>query len=209
MNRLLTPRLVGLVTLILLAVLVIPWILSGPPPERPDLVKRVAEAAAKARQPLLGAESGAPLAQGAVFAPSTPVFAVDGAPSVAPERLSEPGLGQPLDLPPPAAANPVEPAPVLLPRADQAAVVVTPRPVAASQWMVQVATLGSSVNVEHLRERLRRRGFKVSVQPLRQGARTVYRVRVGPYPDRVAARDAQATVNRLFRVKSLLRKSDS
>ena len=75
--------------------------------------------------------------------------------------------------------------------------------------MVQVATLGSSVNVENLRRRLRRRGFEVSVQPLQRDARTVYRVRVGPYPDRAAARDAQATVNRLFRVKSLLRKSDS
>ena len=206
MNRLLTHRLVGMVTLILLAVLVIPWILSGPPPERPDLVKRVADAAAKARQPLPGIEPGALPAQGAALAPSTPSLAADGALSTAPLPLSESGLGAPPDLPPPTAAlQPVESPP----RIDQTSAAVTPGPAGASQWMVQVATLGSSVNVGNLRRRLRRRGFEVSVQPLQRDARTVYRVRVGPYPDRAAARDAQATVNRLFRVKSLLRKSDS
>ena len=214
MNRLLKYRLVGATTLMLLAVLLIPWILDGPPPQRPDLVKRVADAAAKARQSLPGAESGRPTPGGSVFAPlavaerPAPSVGLDGEPAPLPELGAVAAARS--------AAAPVSDSTVLdlaavAPRSDRQ----TPgseqsalQAQAAVRWVVQVATLGSRLNVDNLRQRLSQRGFTVSVQPLRQGARTVYRVRVGPYPDRAAARDAQATVNRLFRVKSVLKRAE-
>lgn len=199
MNRLLKYRLVGATTLMLLAVLLIPWILDGPPPQRPDLVKRVADAAAKARQPLPMTESGRVTADDSVFEP----LAIT-------ERLA-PGIeldGASAPLPDSTRSDLTAPAP-RPDRAGQRSEPAAPQAQTAERWVVQVATLGSPVNVDNLRQRLSQRGFTVSVQPLQQGARTVYRVRVGPYPDRATAREAQATVNRLFRVKSLLRKSSS
>jgi len=58
-------------------------------------------------------------------------------------------------------------------------------------WAVQLGVFASRENAERLAMEVRVKGFKVSVAPLMSGSRKLYRVRVGPTADRTAAQELQ------------------
>lgn len=162
-------RLVGAIILVLLAVLVLPALLTGP------------------RQPEPQAEPAAP----------TPVRSVDldlgGArPDAAVEVTA---LDEPAHVPPPAA---VREAPTGLPGGSEPAAGIEPPPVpvaapppatepvrqaaspAGSGWAVQVAALSSRDAAMKSVADLQRRGYTAFILEYRNGGRVLYRVRVGP-----------------------------
>jgi cell division septation protein DedD len=60
-----------------------------------------------------------------------------------------------------------------------------------SGWGVQLGVFASRENAERLALDVRVKGFKASVSPVTSGSRKLYKVRVGPTPDRAAAQELQ------------------
>lgn len=58
-------------------------------------------------------------------------------------------------------------------------------------WGVQLGVFASRENAERLALEVRVKGFKASVSPVSSGGRKLYRVRVGPAPDRSGAQELQ------------------
>jgi DedD protein len=58
-------------------------------------------------------------------------------------------------------------------------------------WFVQLGVFASRENAERLAVEVRNKGFKTSVSPVTSAKRKLYRVRVGPAPDRAAAQELQ------------------
>lgn len=70
----------------------------------------------------------------------------------------------------------------------------TPAPAASESggWGVQLGVFASKENAERLVLDVRTKGFKAAVSPVTSGKRKLYRVRVGPTPDKSAAQDLQS-----------------
>jgi DedD protein len=70
---------------------------------------------------------------------------------------------------------------------------VTPNtaPTSESGWGVQLGVFASHENAERLALEVRVKGFKASVSPVTSHGRKLFRVRVGPTPDRSAAQELQ------------------
>jgi cell division protein FtsN len=70
-----------------------------------------------------------------------------------------------------------------------------PRPLparpAAEQWWLQVAALKNANDADALRAKLMLLNFGTVVEPTKKDDTTLYRVRVGPYPNQAAAETAQ------------------
>ena len=61
-----------------------------------------------------------------------------------------------------------------------------------SGWMVQLGVFASRENAERLAGQVRTRGLRASVSESGASGRRLFRVRVGPAPDRAAAQEMQA-----------------
>ena len=66
-------------------------------------------------------------------------------------------------------------------------------------WGVQLGVFASHENAERLALEVRVKGFKASVSPVSSGGRKLYRVRVGPAPDRSAAQELQGKLKAAVR----------
>lgn len=181
-------RLTGAVILVALVVLLVPELLSGPGLKRATTV-----ATASAGPPLrsytveLGDETHAHRAAGATAASPAAVMA-------APSAAAAPSTPQPVRPPPPqqapALADAASPAP---PVSDAAAAASRPQPAAAppatpgSDWMIQLGSFASRANAERLVRELKARGYAAFLTESANGARKLYRVRVGPASDRATA----------------------
>ena len=73
-----------------------------------------------------------------------------------------------------------------------AAAARTEAPKATGGWAVQLGVFASHENAERLALEVRVKGFRASVSPVTSGGRKLYRVRVGPTADRNAAQELQA-----------------
>jgi DedD protein len=102
----------------------------------------------------------------------------------------------------PKVAAPKAEAPTAAPvqRAPAASVAPTSAPAPGGHpggWAVQLGSFASQATAQHLVKDLRAKGHEAFVMPVKSGNATLYRVRVGPLPDREAAAAA------LQKVKSL------
>ena len=103
-----------------------------------------------------------------------------------------------------AAANAAAPAATNAPAATAAppaaATQPTPKPappppaVARGAWAVQVGAFGSTAAADKVVNELRSAGFRAYVSPVQRGGKTLYRVRVGPEPERPRADALAATL---------------
>ena len=164
-------RLTGAAILVVVAVLLIPELLTGP--------KLSSDKPAEMSLPAAAAGDGAPLRSydihiGDSANPSSSVVREPPAeaPSVATQALQPP------------MARAVVPAPAKSP-------VVTANDTSApsqkSGFAVQIGSFASRDSAERLAADLRRSRFSPYVSAVRTGARELYRVRVGPVADRLAA----------------------
>jgi DedD protein len=169
-------RLTGAVILVLIAVLLVPELLTGPDsPPAPDVAEPGISDASGMRSYEIDISdapppTAAPLPPSARVAAPAPV--VESAPPPAPS------------LPPPSASPPV---PVT--RAAPVARSPAPAPATEGRLVVQVGSFSSRPAADKLASDLRRRSFPAAVSSVKASGRTMYRVRVGPVADRAAANE--------------------
>jgi len=202
-------RLTGAVILILLAVLLVPELLTGPkaPPPGP-----VSSALSPAQS------EGAPLRSYDIDLSDAP----DASPPAAP--VPTPAAPTPKAAPSAAAANPrtaavtpgtaASPQPAAPPAADAMRADAGPAMAAAAAaatapalrgFAVQVGSFASRDSADRLAADLDRRRFETFVSPVRSGGRQLYRVRVGPVADRTAAQTLQGRLKATGQKGSVVR----
>ncbi len=185
---------IGAGVLILALVVVGPMILDGgpsqpvevsPPPgqrgdelrthtfhlDKPEAVEPAGSAAAVPATGGAEVPAETPQKQTGIGAGRAQLPAVAAAPAPAPRVSAPPVSAQPVPAVRTAKAGEGEPAGAQKDSQD---------------WVVQVGTFGQKGNADRLSARLRDQGFEAFVSPTRSGARTLYRVRVGPAGSREA-----------------------
>ncbi|MFL6605906.1 MAG: SPOR domain-containing protein [Steroidobacteraceae bacterium] len=105
--------------------------------------------------------------------------------SAAPPRSEPPKPVRAAALEKPAKAHPAATA------SNAASASESPPGSPAQSWAVQLGVFASRENAERLALEVRAKGFKVSVSPVTGGSRKLFKVRVGPTPDRAAAQELQ------------------
>jgi DedD protein len=219
MDRRVKERLVGASILVVVIVLVVPELLSGPAPapaaERPANIARLAASApepvrnitvdlatSKAPAPEPSSD-GAGETQSAAAASTAAASAAGGDAS-----------GETAAAPPPAATVPPAGPPANTQRAASSARLETAapaptnataaRPAAEGTWAVQLGSFASRANADKLMRQLKSQGFSVYV--VSGGARSSlrYRVRVGPMADRGAATQTVAKLKALGHIASFV-----
>jgi cell division septation protein DedD len=206
-------RLTGAVILVLIAVLLLPELLTG----SGGVASRSATGSSATRD-AAGESAGAPLQtlqidlSGSARAPAgspsaaLPETPEDAEPPPGPVQLPVPEVSQP-----PAEATPQapvsEPVPVPEPAQQPARATVVPEAVpatpaaapapGATRYFVQVGTFATRERAEAAQKDLARRGFEVIINETTSGARQFHRVRVGPVADRAAAVELEARLRPL------------
>ncbi len=71
-------------------------------------------------------------------------------------------------------------------------------------FVVQLGSFGSRDNADRLVRDMSAKGFKAFVAPIRSGGRDLYRVRVGPTPDRASAEALAADLKRIGQSGSIV-----
>jgi DedD protein len=192
MDRRVKERLIGASILVVLIVLVVPELLSGPKP-----------ATSPSPQPMLPAASASE--------PNRTVL-VDLSTSK-PAAASE--AEQPTNQPPPAAPAAAAPAPDPAPSAESpqpkpmrapAVESVAPPPISSVRgaWSVQLGSFASRANAENLSRQVKGEGFSAFVLEGGTGKSARYRVRVGPLPDRESAERVAGKLKSLKHDSSLV-----
>jgi DedD protein len=187
-------RLVGAIMFVVLIVLLVPEILSGPHHPVPSVSG--------------GPTGEAPLRTytidlGNPVKPSSPPSA-DAKPPALPRppaegtAVSVSGPSVPATLP----AVPVtvaQPAPSAKPAptgAAPAAAASTPAADGKEAWGAQLGSFSNAQNAERLAQNLRSKGYHAFVSPTGTGSHVLHRVRVGPEPTRAAAQTLIARLKR-------------
>jgi cell division septation protein DedD len=209
MEEPLKARLIGASILVLLAVVLVPELLSGPK----NSTTGGAGAGGARNTRTVTIDLGGAVAEGARLQPSTdtssapvttPSLPTVDSPATPPEA---PDASPPDDTPParadtpPArvtppvpetkvAARPAEkPAATPRPEPETRPAAVEPPPVAATKnaFSVQVGAFGAEATARKLVAELKADGLPAYIAPLSRSGKTLHRVRVGPVPDRAAA----------------------
>lgn len=175
-------RLTGAIILVLLAVIVIPELLTGE------------------RNPQAAAASGAAAPGSAAPLRSYDIDLTDAAmapapqPAAAPQAAAAPPLRSAAASQPPATgakppgASAAAPTPAPTPTAAAARAPTLRATTAASgEFFVQLGSFAARDSAERLAAEVRRKGFAVKVSATRSGQQTLHRVRVGPVGERPAA----------------------
>ena len=191
MEDALKARLIGATVLVVLAVLLIPELLSGRKPAEPVTAQAGAGRGTRTFTIELDGASGSPVATQVARSP---------APTTAPAPLPPPGseaaqvageASAPATVPQPtpAAAAPAtapeaRPEGVASPAPEPAPVQVIP---ARGGWAVQVGAFGSAEAANKLVSQLQSADFAAYVAPVSRSGKTLHRVRVGPVTERAGA----------------------
>jgi len=202
MDDALKARLIGATVLVVLAVLLIPELLSGRKQESPAAVPEAATARGTRTFTieLAGGPQGstvsetppaarnAPLPVPPTTEAATPPASVAAQPGTAEPAAPVPEAAQPVRVA--QAANP-EPSPTAAPTArstvPEPAPAPTPTIPGRGGWAVQVGAFGSAASAAKLVNQLHEAGYKAYVSPVSRSGKTLHRVRVGPEGDKAGA----------------------
>jgi DedD protein len=207
MDRRVKERLVGASILLLLIVLIVPELLSGPAPapatsrlpaSPPEPVRSVTLDLKTSKAQNMSPALDAAAAAGPAASSAEPSAGVS---SAGVSSAGEPSTGAGANPSPEThTAAPVENAP---PRPTSVATSGKPAN-SGHAWAVQLGSFASHQNADKLARKLKAQGFAVYVAPGGSGASLRYRVRVGPMADRDAATQTAAKLKSLGEVASLV-----
>lgn len=175
MERALKERIIGAAVLVVVAVLVVPVFLDGPPDGGQVVSERV---------PLPGQSNQETKTQILELDRKDPVPANGG--QVQPVAAAASAESKPV-------ARPVmQPVPEPVPEpVSEAPVEKKPEPVVVASstgmWAVQLGSFGSQENAERLAAELRKQGFAAFLSQLSTSSGQLHRVRIGPQKDRQSA----------------------
>ncbi len=173
MDNQLKHRLTGATILVLLIVLLVPEMLSGP---QPTATPAMLPAGARTEDvPIRSFDINVSEREPA------PVQAPDSA-SAAPTPAAEPASQPPAQAPAPAVAPASTTASTPSPRPA----VAPPRGGMTGTYFVQLGSFSARGSATSLATKLKSAGFSATVTPVTAGGRTLHRVRVGPVGDRAA-----------------------
>jgi len=196
MDFLLKQRLVGAVVLVALGVIFIPMLLEGPNSELVPEMEPLPELTGQRSSMELGdfpdagdvpVEADVAVVQADIAVPPNPGDELRSQPNETAEveiAAPEPKV-EPLPVPPKPATTP-EPAKPAGPLGN---------------WVVQMGSFSSEQNALRLRDKLRKAGFVTQVEKVRVDAKSLYRVRVGPYLERAEADRDQAKLDKQLNLK--------
>ncbi len=148
------------------------------------------------------AEPAASVAPPAAPAPPTKPASPASTPLVV-----EPVLRQDTRMPRPAPRiNTVQAEEKPAPRSTEVAAATRPQraPAASESWVVRVGAFSDRTNAEGISQRLSDGGFTPASAPINVNGKTMIRVWVGPYPDRVAATRAKSEIARIFKINGFV-----
>jgi len=182
MDKALKERLLGATILVVIVVLLVPALLSGPrdlsveesapAPGLRTVEIQIGEAAPEAEAPPADPaveDEVTPLAE-------TPAPATDPAPPAAEPSRPDDTVAAPRASPPPVTQHEPEPEPAVAPPAPQ-----------GSGFAVQVAALSKREAARELVDSLKEQGYRAFVMEYRADGKLFFRVRVGPEPSRESA----------------------
>jgi DedD protein len=208
MDRRVKERLVGASILVVLIVLIVPELLSGPAPgpvtprlpvSAPQPVRNVTVDLATNKAP-----APEPAAEAAAASSAQPpaTGSADAASAVAEPTPASSAAAASAPAAPPA---PVPSAPLETTAPSPTSAATAAKPAAAGHnWAVQLGSFASHANADKLVRKLKAQGFSVYVLAGGSGASQRYRVRVGPMADRGAATQSAARLKSLGHVGSLV-----
>jgi DedD protein len=179
MDRRVKERLVGASILVVLVILIVPELLSGPAPPAPaqTLPARAPEPIRNVTVDLRTSQAPAPDLDTAAASSAQPPGTQEQAASAA--AAAGPNAGLETPSPPPTSSAGSKPA------------------AAESGWAVQLGSFASHDNADKLSRQLQAQGFTVYVLSGGSGASVRYRVRVGPMADHNSAAAAVAKLKSL------------
>jgi DedD protein len=197
MDDALKARLIGAAVLVLLAVLLIPELLSGRKTVEP-VAEEAGPRGSRTFTIELGGGSGQSVRTPTTVTPATSPPSGDAAPAAAQAAIEPTPTPQPATIteqtPEPVLEPAPEPAPELVARpapiAKPSAVEPEPPPVAApgrGGWAVQVGAFGSAGTAAKLVRELSAAGYPAFESPVARAGNTLHRVRVGPEADKAGA----------------------
>lgn len=215
MNEQLKRRLIGATVLMTLAVLLLPLILDGSGHRESEssevytgTVQFRFETPEAIAEPALAASAAiAPLAAGSPTINTPPAAAkpVSSAPPPRPAPVPPAAPKPPPTPPKPVAASPVAPPPVAAVAQHTPPRSAAETPPDGSRYIVQLGSFGQSSNALTLRDRLRSSGFTAYVEKFDEGrAEPIYRVRVGPQPDRRGAENLRSQIRQKLGLSGLV-----
>lgn len=214
MDRALKERIVGATVLVVVAVLVVPVFLDGPPADAPgesDMIERRIdlpgqESADGVRTVVLDRDRSEPLPanrpadeQPAAGESESEPAAADSPP---PEEAEAPAAAPPAEADTPAVAasedaSEAEPPPAAVDDEPEAPPVqARPSRSATGMWAVQLGSFSNQANAERLAAELRQQGFAAFLSRLETPNGELQRVRVGPQRDRESAEAMAARLER-------------
>lgn len=165
MDNQLKHRLTGATILVLLIVLLVPEMLSGPQPAASPVVL-----------PADAQGNDVPMRSFDIN-----VSEPDGAPAPAAAAGDRTGPGTD-----PGASPAPSPVPAPIQSAPMPRSVAAPAAAASGTYFVQLGSFSARNSATNLAAQLKSRGFAAAVTPVTAGGRTLHRVRVGPVADRAA-----------------------
>ncbi|MEQ8427200.1 MAG: SPOR domain-containing protein [Gammaproteobacteria bacterium] len=206
MHQRLKERLVGAAVLVVLAVIFIPMILTGPVDtgaiEETNIPAKPDEKFKPTLVPISGSISPVESVTREKSTADTDTTIIETAETdVAPATESsaaESGTETREQEPPEAEAQPAA-----SPR-PQAEKQKSDKPVGLSAWVVQLGSFSSKVNADKLNLSLRKEGFPAFVEPIQQDKKTIYRVRVGPELLRSDAEKLLKSINEKMKLKGIV-----
>lgn len=190
-------RLVGAAVLLVIAVILIPMILTGVPDQAPITKSNIPASPGDQFQskiisldpltPATGVVDDGPVSQ----APAAPAAgAVDPGPVTQDQPQPLPRAVEPEPKPEPEPAPRSQPSAPTVAKPDKD----NPRLPGWSAWIVQLGSFSTQENAEALSQKLRQADYPAFVEPITRRGETIYRVRVGPELFRA---DANALLEKL------------
>jgi len=176
-------RLTGAVILVLSAVLLLPELLTGS-----GQASRANAAADTANASAANGEERSIRIDLTEAAATPAAAAAPEANEPAPVALPVPAPQGPTESAALVAVPPAAPAPAPVAAAASSSVAVVP----AETYYVQIGVFENKASARNLERKLRDKQFKPVVDEIQRSGKTLYRVRVGPEPDRAAANALRA-----------------
>ena len=192
-DRALKERIIGAIVLVLVAVLIVPIFLDGPPSEQEVISTSVTlpgQNADNRQQTIVlnrDRSQPVPVSQGqAATQPAATVQAAVEAPAqqdpvAQAAEQQAPSAEAPAQAEADSSTSPAE-APVIAQAAAENATVS-----ATGMWAVQLGSFSNQENAERLAANLRNQGYAAFLSQLQRGGTDLHRVRVGPQKDRESA----------------------
>ncbi|HVC37049.1 MAG TPA: SPOR domain-containing protein [Gammaproteobacteria bacterium] len=181
-------RLIGALVLVILAVIIIPWVLRGGSAPNTTVTKSLT-------LPPAAATSGQTAYHMDLNNSAAPAQAAAATRVSVPEAVTQAALASATQGSPASKAG-------LAPLAKPAVQPITePAARAATEtggWAVQAGSYRSEANARSVQRKLIKRGYHAYISRFHKGSRTYFRVRVGPFADRAAARRIVSEVGHAF-----------